>query len=140
MRPEHALIGTWQVIEIWDRPSADQPKEYAFGEQPLGYFVYDRTGHVHIQIAKTPLLGTLSKDELSRAPAEEVHATLRSYIAYFGTYTVDATRSLVTHHVEADVRRDFTGTDQERPFRFVDDELWIGDGETWLRRLRRVEE
>ncbi|HEX7139788.1 MAG TPA: lipocalin-like domain-containing protein [Vicinamibacterales bacterium] len=137
--PALNLVGTWRLVEFWDQPSPDQPKQFPFGEHPLGYFVYDRSGHVHIQIARNPLLAPMSSEELSHASAEELRLTIESYVAYCGTYTVDAERGVVTHHVEADVRRLFTGTDQERPFQMTENELRISDGRSWFRRLIRVE-
>ena len=80
----------------------------------------------------------LSREQLRQASADELHATMDAYVAYFGTYTVDAAKGLVVHHVTGDVRREYTDTDQERPFRITGDELLIGDGKSWLRRLVRV--
>jgi hypothetical protein len=68
-----------------------------------------------------------------KSSQEELSTTLQGYVAYFGTYTVDPARGVVVHHVIADVRREYTGTDQVRPFRLTADELQIGDGKTWLR-------
>ena len=48
-----------------------------------------------------------------------------AYAAYFGTYTVDATKGTVTHHVEGSLIADYTGTDQVRPFRIEGDRLII---------------
>jgi hypothetical protein len=51
----HALIGAWRVVEFAD---LDKNGKWVFwfGEHPRGYFVYDATGHVHIQIMKVPAL------------------------------------------------------------------------------------
>jgi lipocalin-like protein len=38
-----------------------------------------------------------------------------AYDAYFGTYTVDAKKHAVTHHVEGSLAPDYTDTDQPRP-------------------------
>ena len=51
MKMVDALIGTWRVVEIADLDK-DGKWQYRFGEHPRGYFVYDVTGHVHIQIMK----------------------------------------------------------------------------------------
>ena len=132
------LVGTWRLVEYWNRDSADQPKRYPFGEQPVGFIVYDAAGNVFIQFAPHPRPARMTREELRKAGPEELRATLEGYVAYFGTYTVDAARGVVIHHVAADVRREYTGTDQERPFRLSGDELIIGDQTTWLRRLVRV--
>ena len=60
------------------------------------------------------------------------------YVAYFGTYTVDAAKNVVIHHVEGSLKPSFIGTDQPRPFILAGDHLIIGDDKTWRRVLERV--
>ena len=131
------LVGTWRLVEYWDRESEDQAKQYPYGEQPLGFIVYDRTGHVFVEFAKGPQ-ARLSKAELDRLTPQELRSLLQEFVAYFGTYTVDTRNGLVVHHVTADVRREYTGTDQPRRFKVTGDELTIGDSRRWLRRFVRV--
>lgn len=135
---ESGLAGTWRIVEFWDSDGPGQPKRYPFGEHPIGYFVYDATGHVHIQIARNPQPPVLTEKERARLDAAALRSMIEDYVAYFGTYTVDAAKSVVVHHVEGDVRREYTGTEQPRPFRLNGDELEIGDAKTWYRRLVRV--
>lgn len=85
-----------------------------------------------------------SGDEEKVTPAEKT-ALYDAYAAYFGTYTVDAKRGVVIHHVEGDLYDVFIGTDQERPFEISGDRLtlrpkWTGDGKQWtgLRVFERV--
>src|SRR2546428_9935894 len=132
-----ALIGTWRLVEYWNQPRG-QPRQYPFGEQPVGYFVYDETGHVLIQVARKPELPRLTRTGYREASCKELVTMMDAFISYFGTYTIDAAKGIVIHHVEADSRREYFGTDQERPFQLAGDELRIGDGKTWLRRLTRV--
>lgn len=131
------LVGTWRLVEYWDAPDGGQ-KQYPFGEHPLGFFVYDRAGNVLIQIARNPQPSRVSQEQRARLGATELVAMIEGYVAYFGTYTIDAARGVVIHHVTADVRREYTGTDQPRPFRLDGDVLTIGDSRKWLRRLVRV--
>jgi hypothetical protein len=139
-KPVDGLVGTWRLVEFADLDK-DGKWERRFGEHPLGYFVYDATGHVHIQIMKVPVLAVFPEAKLSEGTppsAEHALAAYAAYVAYFGTYTVDATQHVVTHHVEGSLAPDFTGTDQPRPFRLEGDRLEIGDGKTWRRVLERV--
>lgn len=55
-----ALIGTWRVVEFADL-DADGKWQCRFGEHPRGYFVYDETGHVHIQIMRVPPLAPFAE-------------------------------------------------------------------------------
>src|ERR1700751_3620420 len=50
-----ALIGTWRLVEFADLDKNGKWM-YWFGEHPRGYFVYDATGHVHIQVMRIPPL------------------------------------------------------------------------------------
>ena len=114
---------------------------YWFGEHPRGYFVYDATGHVHIQMMSVPPLAPFpeaNSDDGKLPSAEHALAAYNAYFAYFGTYTVDGKKHLVTHHVEGSLAPDYTDTDQPRPFKLEGDRLEIGDGKTWRRVLERV--
>jgi hypothetical protein len=135
-----ALIGTWRLVEFADLDK-DGKWRYRFGEHARGYFVYDVTGHVHIQIMKAPPLAPFPEANLAEGKppsAEHAIAAYAAYVAYFGTYTVDAEKHVVTHHVEGSLAPDFTDTDQPRPFKLGGDRLEIGDGKTWRRVLERV--
>jgi hypothetical protein len=139
-RGAHALVGTWRVLEVADL-DRDGKWQYRFGEHPRGYFVYDATGHVHIQIMKMPKLAPFPEANVAEGKqpsAEHAIAAYAAYVAYFGTYTVDEKQQVVTHHVEGSLAPDFTDTDQPRPFKLEGDRLEIGDGKTWRRVLERV--
>ena len=137
---DHTLIGTWRLIELADLDKNGR-WTHRYGEHPRGYFVYDATGHVHIQIMKVPPLAVFPEANLAEGKlptAEHALAAYQGYVAYFGTYTVDAEKHVVTHHVEGSLSPDFTGTDQPRPFKLEGNRLEIGDGKTWRRVLERV--
>ena len=135
-----ALIGTWRLLEFADLDK-DGTWQHRFGEHPRGYFVYDATGHVHIQIMKVPPLAPFPEANFiggTLPSPEHALAAYTAYVAYFGAYTVDAEKRVVTHHVEGSLAPDFTGTDQPRPFKIEGHRLEIGDGKTWRRVLERV--
>lgn len=136
------LVGTWRLIEFWDRDSAAAPKRYTYGEQPTGYFIYDRTGHVSIQIQQGPRSPVITpqrgEDWFRTASLEELRAAVEAFRAYFGTYSVDRQRGIVVHEVEGDSRALYTGTSQRRRFRLVGDSLIIGNDTTARRVLLRV--
>jgi hypothetical protein len=140
MKIVDALLGTWRLLELADLDN-DGKWQHRYGEHPRGYFVYDGTGHVHIQIMKVPPLAPFpeAKLDVGKLPTpEHALAAYSAYAAYFGTYTVDEQKHVVTHHVEGSLAPDFTDTDQPRPFKLQGDRLEIGDGKTWRRVLERV--
>jgi hypothetical protein len=140
MKMADELIGTWRLVDFADLDK-DGTWQRRFGDNPRGYFVYDATGHVHIQIMKVPPLAPFPEAKLAVGDPptpEHARAAYTAYVAYFGTYSVDAEKNIVTHHVEGSLAPDFTGTDQPRPFKLEGDRLQIGDGKSWRRVLERV--
>ena len=111
------------------------------GEHPRGYFVYDATGHVHVEIMKDPPLALFpeSNFDAGKMPSpEHALAAYTTYLSYFGTYTVDERKHVVTVHVEGSLAPDYTDTEQARPYKLEGDRLEISDGKTWRRVLERV--
>ena len=122
---QSSLVGTWRFIEITDMDSTGAPIHY-FGDKPCGYIIYTATGQVSVHIAQCQTPDT-SPPELAA-----------TYNGYFGTYTVNEARGLVTHQVEGGSAPDYIGTPQQRPFKVKGDTLTMGDGQTWKRVLVRV--
>jgi hypothetical protein len=131
------LVGTWRLVSFEDWDAAGH-RSQPYGEHPRGYFVYDATGHLSVQIMRTPPLPPLSSGDVAVATGAEKEAAYDAYLAYFGTYTVDAERGVVVHHVEGALMPTFTGTDQPRQFVLNGDTLIIGDQKRWKRVLERV--
>jgi hypothetical protein len=46
----------------------------------------------------------------------------RTYIGYYGSYTVDAVAGTVTHHVRGSLRQSWAETDQVREFELLGDD------------------
>jgi hypothetical protein len=134
------LVGTWQVLEVVDTDTAGKVS-HPYGEHPKGYIVYDPTGHLHVQLMRTPVTPPFAAGDDSQGTDQEVRAAYDGYVAYFGTYQVIEAQSKVIHRVEGSLMPSYTGTDQPRPIKIVGDELIIGgtipEGK-YLRRFRRV--
>lgn len=134
------LVGTWQVVEVVDTDPAGKVS-YPYGEHPKGYIAYDPTGHLHVQLMRTPATPPFTAGDDSKGTDQEVRAAYDGYVAYFGTYQVDEAQSKVIHRVEGSLMPSYTGTDQPRPIKIVGDELII-EGTVpegrFLRRFRRV--
>ena len=128
------VVGTWKLISAEDRASSSDPWiPYTFGNPPSGYFVYDATGHASIQIMTTPPQKIATPD--SPTPAEAL-AIFNGYIAYYGTYTVDAKN--ITVQVEGAWDPSQVGSSQARPYQVKGDKLIIGDQVTYKRTLKRM--
>lgn len=128
------LVGTWKLISAEDKdPKTGKWVPYTFGNPPSGYFIYDATGHASIQIMTTPPVKISSPDSPT---ADEALAIFNGYIAYYGTYTVDAVN--ISVQVEGAWDPTQVGTDQARPYELSGDTLIIGDQTTYKRTLERV--
>ena len=131
------LPGTWELLSRIDTNDAGERRvDPSLGDDPIALLIYDRAGHFAAQFMKRDRSVIVETDA---APAAQNNSRARGgYDAYFGTYTVDGEKRVVTHHVEGSLAPDFTGTDQSRPFKLEGDRLEIGDGKTWRRVLERV--
>jgi hypothetical protein len=128
------LVGTWRLMSAEDLdPTTGKWIPYTFGNPPSGYFIYDATGHASIQIMTTPPVKIATPD--SPTP-DEALAIFNGYIAYYGTYTVDAEN--IQHQVEGAWDPSQVGSDQVRPYELCGDTLIIGDQKTYKRTLERV--
>jgi hypothetical protein len=117
------LVGTWKLVVYEDR-SADAPPEHPYGVNPMGLLIYDVTGHMAIQIMKAPPPKVASGDEYNVTSQEKV-ALMDGYVAYFGTYTVDWTKHVVTHRAQGDLYSVYIGRAEERPFELNGDRLTL---------------
>lgn len=136
-----SLVGTWRVERITDTDTKTGKLVHPYGEHPKGYIVYDPSGHLSVQIMRTPATRPFASGDDAKGTDAEVRAAYDGFVAYFGTYEVDAKKGVVVHRVEGSLMPSYTGTDQPRPFRVEGDVLTIeGDSEGvhFLRRLRRV--
>lgn len=139
---EPGLIGTWRLVRFETR-SKDGRIAHEYGEHPLGYFVYDPTGHLSAQIMRNPPLPPLASGDADNATDAEKVKAFNAYVSYFGTYRVDKTRHVLHHQVEGSINPTYTNTDQLRPYRLRGDTLIIEiddpkSGDHYYRELHRV--
>jgi hypothetical protein len=102
---KNRLIGTWALLS-YESVSEDGTTRHPFGGA-AGRLAYDEHGNMAGQVMRPGRHGT-------DAPG---------YIAYFGTYEVDAAGDTVIHHVEGALNPSWVGGDQVRRFRFDGDRL-----------------
>ncbi|MVM36799.1 hypothetical protein GO730_02465 [Spirosoma sp. HMF3257] len=119
------LVGTWQLIEYADFDTITHTWTHPYGDHPKGYFTYTSSGIVHINgSAEKPLM-------ISADSAYTKKLTLGTFLGnafgYFGTYTIDSLKSMVTHHVKGGSVLYYIGTDQTRQFILRGDTLLLGD-------------
>jgi hypothetical protein len=107
MMPGNSIVdqlqGAWRLISI-ETIRANGEVIYPFyGKHPAGLLVYDRSGWMSVQIVSDPkptLPVVSSREDSLKAPAIEKANAMDGYYAYFGTWTVDASASTVTHNIQ----------------------------------------
>jgi hypothetical protein len=113
------FVGSWKLVSIEGNP----PGRSGVYDRPTGLLMYDSSGYMSVQIVSSPdrkPFAPFTKGMLS-ATLEEKAAAFDSYVAYFGTYTVDAQAGTVTHHLEDNLVPGRQGTDNVRWFEFESD-------------------
>lgn len=133
--PDHqALVGTWNLVSYVDTDDGNN-SVFPYGKAPAGRLIYDNTGHMSVQIQKTPPPDVAS-DDWDRFTVQEKLALYDGYVAYFGRYEVDEARHIVTHLAEADLSRLYIGRREERHYQLTGDRLvlsetWTQSGKKW---------
>jgi hypothetical protein len=125
------LVGTWRFTTFVDTPDGGEPV-YAFGKDPIGFFVFTADGHVFLNLMRNPPSASLEgvdPDPDSCIPDW--------FCAYFGTYTLDTKKGVWVTHVLGSNMPNYLGTDQTRPFMLRGDKLVIS--ESYLANGKRVQ-
>ncbi len=121
--PASFFPGTWELIDSYSETPTGRAK-LPLGEQVFGRINYDSGGNMAAQ-----LMGAGRALFSSRNPSEvtdrEYRAAFQSYTAYFGTYTIDAAASTVTHHVLGATAPSWPGHDQVRYFQLEGDQITL---------------
>jgi hypothetical protein len=110
------LIGNWTLLS-YDAVAPDGTRSLPFGKA-VGRLSYDEHGHMAGQVMRPGRAPVM----LGEGGAQQVRAAYIGYIAYFGTYEVNATRGTVTHHVLGALNPSWVGGTQVRRMR-LDGEL-----------------
>ena len=108
------IIGTWRLIS-WERHSSNGEVTHPFGENPYGLLIYTETGHISAQIMR-PERPQFASGELFEGTPEEIEASYRGLLSYYGRVEYDGVSSFVLHHVEGSWFPNMEGQPQKRFF------------------------
>ena len=122
------LLGAWRLVSIETvRPNGEVIYPF-YGKHPRGLIVYDRSGWMSVQIVSDPpptVPKADSREGFIAAPVNEKVAAVDAYYAYCGTWTVDASRATVTHHIDQSLYPGELGEDGVRHFVLDGDRLTL---------------
>ncbi len=92
------IAGTWRLVSYQEK-TPDGSVVNPFGETPQGIVIFEPGGYVSLQIMKIPHVSFPAGYE--RATAEQVKAVHEAYLAYYGSWTVDETHSVILENIRA---------------------------------------
>jgi hypothetical protein len=125
---QEQVVGTWQLVSannVRADGSLDPMSEY--GANPLGYLMYDRTGHMCVSLATSKPAHWANPDKPTK---DEIAQTANDFFAYCGTYEVKEKQGDIIHRPEMSSWPHYIGTDQVRHFKLVADQLELSGAET----------
>lgn len=106
------LIGNYRLVSF---QSLDEKGAARPGQYNAGRIMYDAAGQMAAQLMLTTRAKATPTSDAERATA------YRSYFAYYGGYTVDEAKGMVTHHLQGSTNPSSTGTDFVRYYTFSGD-------------------
>ena len=104
------IMGTWKLVYSVEMDSSGN-KTYPFGEDAIGYIIYDASGKMAVQICRR------------ERKLNEPSLISKDYLAYFGNYEVDIEKQIVRHFVEGHLSSNQVGKILERKYHFYDDKM-----------------
>jgi Lipocalin-like domain len=116
------LVGHWNLVSC--ESMADGRIEYPYGEDAVGQIAYDAAGHMAVQIMRPGRKPFAAGDPGAGTP-DELSAAFLGYAAYYGTYSVDESAGVVTHHLAASLFPNWVGSDQRRHYVLEGDRLTL---------------
>ncbi|MGG9963128.1 lipocalin-like domain-containing protein [Ferruginibacter sp. SUN106] len=123
---KNKLAGTWQLISFSDFDPATNTWVQPYGEHPLGYFTYTKSGIVNLNVSSQKPLH-FSADSAKKRCFTIYELLFTNGANYFGTYTIDYKNSTVTHYPVGGNIPWYINTCQKRQFKIKGDTLIIGD-------------
>lgn len=115
------LLGTWQLVSVEGTISGQAQPSLPYGPHPVGFIMYQPDGHMCAELTSS---AALSWDPAHATDAQKV-AHYESFIAYCGTYKLDAKNSTLYHYPTVAWSPAYVGSTQPRPFRLEGDKLII---------------
>lgn len=113
---ETSFAGVWKLISC-DAIRKNGGAVPIYGRHPIGRLHYDDRGNMSVHIMKSGRPRTESKTKFAASP-DEMRLAYEGYEAYFSTYTVDAARGKISHRVIGSLFPNWTGSAQDRYYRF----------------------
>src|SRR5262245_62608974 len=114
-RVKQKLIGSYRLISYTSFDQNGTPTRLPYS---VGQISYDAAGRMSAQLMRDDRPRLTPGTQATEA---ERAALYSSYISYFGHYTIDAEKGIVTHHVEGSVSPNMVGQAMPRWYELTAD-------------------
>jgi len=116
------LLGTWRLVEVSEEEGGRVIQSPIYGARPVGYLMYDSTGHVCVQLINT----TRPRWKDADVPTpEEARSAIVGFGGYCGRYEIHADDGYVVHFPEACIEPNAVGQAFRRSFTLNGDQLQL---------------
>lgn len=124
------LIGSWSLVSrVTTGKDGGVLADPRLSATPAGALIYDRSGHVAAQLSRPgrteAMLADECQDALKVKGTADTAQTILGYDAYFGTYSVEADKGIVIHHLDSALFPGDIGKSITRRFTLSGDTLKI---------------
>lgn len=110
------LSGTWKLVSFTTLADG-KVTGFPMGEDCQGILSLDAAGKLNGQLM-TPNRPNFTTSKLLDGTPDETHSAYKGYFAYWGSYTVDEAKSVITTAVEGCLFPNWIGTIQDRLYSF----------------------
>jgi catechol 1,2-dioxygenase len=117
------IIGTWKLVYSVEIDSSGN-KIYPFGDDAIGYIMYDALGQMAVQICRKERKLFNSKI-FTNAEQNELLLIPKDYLAYFGRYEIDTSKEIVRHFIAGHLFPNYVDKILERKYQFFDDKMLL---------------
>jgi hypothetical protein len=114
------ITGHWELVSMTIEGQGES--EYPYGEDAVGELWYGENGRFAGQVMRRERPAFASGD-IGEGTPREIEAAFRGYVAYFGTYEVDASVPEIVHRVRGSLFPNWIGSEQRRLVSFDGESL-----------------
>ncbi len=133
------LIGTWKLISLESVLSNGEVSYAWMGKKPLGQTIYDKTGHMSVQLMRDPRPSFAPGPQ--KATPEEIKAAYQGFYSYFAAYEVNENEGTIINRIIGSLWPQEVGQDKKLFFKFSENRLIITTppikrpGRQWFNRM-----
>lgn len=97
--PKEAIVGAWNLVSVTSETD-DGTRGEPFGPSPKGVMIFSSDGHFSLFQSRSEIPRIAGNDRAKVTP-EEAQGIVASSIAYYGTYSIDASTMVMVVNLAA---------------------------------------